>query len=246
VIRQGPGAGGGCVDNPSVVAEKIEAMKNARENPSRKRGRAPVAPPEPRPAERSDAPAASKDLTPVVGTNLRRLRGQRGLSLERLSQLSGVSRAMLGQIELGQSAPTINVLWKISSALGVPFSALISARSQGGVHVLRAEQAKLLTSHDGSFTSRALFPFDEPRRVEFYELRLAPGGVERADAHNPGTTENLVVAKGAVEIEVEGKKEQLSAGDAMVFEADVPHVYRSKADGESVMYLVMTYADTVG
>jgi transcriptional regulator with XRE-family HTH domain len=221
-------------------------MKNARENPSRKRGRAPAAPPEPRPAERSDAPAASKDLTPVVGTNLRRLRGQRGLSLERLSQLSGVSRAMLGQIELGQSAPTINVLWKISSALGVPFSALISARSQGGLHVLRAEQAKLLTSHDGSFTSRALFPFDEPRRVEFYELRLAPGGVERADAHNPGTTENLVVAKGAVEIEVEGKKEQLSAGDAMVFEADVPHVYRSKADGESIMYLVMTYADTVG
>lgn len=187
-----------------------------------------------------------KDLTPVVGGNLRRLRSQRGLSLEKLSKLSGVSRAMLGQIELGQSAPTINVLWKISSALGVPFSALISARTQGGLHILRAEQAKLLTSHDGSFSSRALFPFDEPRRVEFYELRLAAGGVEKADAHNPGTTENLVVARGAVEIELEGRKEGLSAGDAIVFEADVPHVYRNKADGETVLYLVMTYADTVG
>jgi transcriptional regulator with XRE-family HTH domain len=222
-------------------------MKSTRETSTRKRSsRAPAAAPEPRPPERAEAAPSAKDLTPVVGTNLRRLRGQRGLSLEGLAQRSGVSRAMLGQIELGQSAPTINILWKISSALGVPFSALISARTQGGVHVLRAEQAKLLTSHDGSFTSRALFPFDEPRRVEFYELRLAPGGVEKADAHNPGTTENLVVAKGSVEIEVEGKKEQLSAGDAMVFEADVPHVYRSKADGESVMYLVMTYADTVG
>jgi quercetin dioxygenase-like cupin family protein len=70
--------------------------------------------------------------------------------------------------------------------------------------------------------------------------------VERADAHNPGTTENLVVAKGSVEIEVEGRKEQLVTGDAMVFEADVPHVYRSRSDGESVLYLVMTYADTVG
>lgn len=221
-------------------------MKNARETP-RRRGRAPATPPEPRgPDPREGAAATSRDLTPVVGGNLRRLRSQRGLSLERLSQVSGVSRAMLGQIELGQSAPTINVLWKISSALGVPFSALISSRSSGGLHVLRAEQAKLLTSHDGSFTSRALFPFDEPRRVEFYELRLAPGGVERADAHNPGTTENLVVAKGAVEIEVEGRKEQLGAGDAMVFEADVPHVYRSRSDGESVLYLVMTYADTVG
>jgi quercetin dioxygenase-like cupin family protein len=153
---------------------------------------------------------------------------------------------MLGQVELGQSAPTINVLWKISSALGVPFSALISARAGGGTHILRAEAAKLLTSHDGTFSSRALFPYDEPRRVEFYELRLAPGGLEKADPHNPGTTENLVVAEGAVEIEVSGRKELLGRGDAIVFEADVPHVYRNRADGETVLYLVMTYADTVG
>jgi transcriptional regulator with XRE-family HTH domain len=182
----------------------------------------------------------------VVGGNLRRLRGQRGLSLEKLSRLSGVSRAMLGQVELGQSAPTINVLWKISSALSVPFSALITARTAGGTQVLRGENAKLLTSHDGSFSSRALFPFDEPRRVEFYELRLTPGGAERADPHAPGTMENLVVAEGAVEIEVAGRKEVLGRGDAIVFEADVPHVYRNRAERETIMYLVMTYADTVG
>ena len=222
-------------------------MKNARETTGRGRKRAPAPSPEARATpEPREIAAGGKDLTPVVGGNLRRLRGQRGLSLERLSQLSGVSRAMLGQVELGQSAPTINVLWKISSALGVPFSALITARGAPGPHVLRAEQAKHLTSHDGAFSSRALFPFDEPRRVEFYELRLAPGGVERADAHNPGTTENLVVSAGAVEIEVAGRREQLGAGDAIVFEADVPHVYRNRAERETVMYLVMTYADTVG
>jgi transcriptional regulator with XRE-family HTH domain len=221
-------------------------MKTAREQGKKRRGK-PAAAPEPRaPEPREAAPGPSRDLTPVVGSNLRRLRGQRSLSLERLSQLSGVSRAMLGQIELGQSAPTINVLWKIASALSVPFSALITARGAAGPHVLRAEGAKHLTSQDGAFSSRALFPFDEPRRVEFYELRLVPGGVERADAHNPGTTENLVVASGAVEIEAAGKKELLGPGDAIVFEADVPHVYRNRADGETLMYLVMTYADTVG
>jgi transcriptional regulator with XRE-family HTH domain len=222
-------------------------MKNLRENPRRGRGRAAAPSPDVRAGvDAREVAPSGRDLTPIVGSNLRRLRGQRGLSLERLSQISGVSRAMLGQIELGQSAPTINVLWKISSALGVPFSALIGSRASGGLHVLRGDQAKLLTSHDGAFSSRALFPYDEPRRVEFYELRLAPGGVERADAHNPGTTENLVVARGVVEIEVSGRKEVLEAGDAIVFEAGVPHVYRSRADGETVMYLVMTYADTVG
>lgn len=199
-----------------------------------------------RPSAGTAEAAPAPDLAPVVGSNLRRLRQERGLSLEKLSRLCGVSRAMLGQVELGQSAPTINVLWKISTALGVPFSALIGSKQSSGPTVLRAEHAKVLSSQDGSFRSRALFPFDEPRRVEFYELKLAPRGEERADAHPPGTVENLVVSTGTVELELESVREQLRRGDAIVFNADVPHVYRNLGDAEAVMYLVMTYADTVG
>lgn len=194
------------------------------------------------PDHRNDA----ADLAPIVGVNLRRLRTRRGLSLEKLAQSSGVSRAMLGQIELGQSAPTINVLWKIARALEVTFSALISTRAQSGALVLRQVESKLLTSKDRSFTSRALFPFDEPRRVEFYELRLTVGGVEVADAHAPGTSENLVVTQGQVEIDVGGETHRLDAGDSILFEADAPHAYRNAGKGEAVMYLVMTYAQEVG
>src|SRR5579871_4767612 len=152
-------------------------MKSVRENSQARK----VSKPAPAPPEGPAARAAPEwayevahgegaaDLAPVVGKNLRRLRTQRGLSLERLSKASGVSRAMLGQIELGQSAPTINVLWKIARALAIPFSALITSSGAGGTKVMRASQAKRLTSHEGTFISRALFPFDEPRRVEFYE-----------------------------------------------------------------------------
>lgn len=188
------------------------------------------------------------DLAPIVGRNLRRLRLRRGLSLEKLSQRSGVSRAMLGQIELGQSAPTINVLWKISRALEVTFATLIQAREAGGTTVLRKEQAKVLTSHGGTFSSRALFPFDGPRRAEFYELRLAPRATEDADAHAPGTVENLVVVEGELELVIGAEREKsethrLDAGDAIVFEADLPHSYVNVGDAECIMYLVMTYAE---
>jgi transcriptional regulator with XRE-family HTH domain len=189
---------------------------------------------------------AGTDLAPIVGANLRRLRVRRGLSLEKLSKLSTVSRAMLGQIELGQSAPTINVMWKISRALGVPFSALITARTAGGTQVLRGSHAKRLTSADGRFSSRALFPFDEPRRVEFYELRLTPLALEQADPHPAGTVENLVLSQGTVEIEVGNDRHTLGVGDAIIFEADLPHTYRNPGSSEAVMYLVMTYADSVG
>lgn len=184
-----------------------------------------------------------QDLAPVVGGNLRRLRMRRGLSLEKLSQRSGVSRAMLGQIELGQSAPTINVLWKIARALDVTFATLIQAREAGGTTVLKKSQAKVLTSSGGQFSSRALFPFDGPRRAEFYELRLAPGGKEIADAHAPGTLENLVVAEGSLDLLVGKETHRLEAGDAIVFEADVPHTYANGGAKECVMYLVMTYAE---
>jgi transcriptional regulator with XRE-family HTH domain len=171
---------------------------------------------------------------------------ERGLSLEALARQSGVSRAMLGQIELGQSAPTINVLWKISRGLGVTFSALISGSNAAGPVVLRAAEAKLLTSSDHKFTSRALFPVNQPRRVEFYELHLAAGSAEHAEAHPPGTAENLVVTAGAVEIEVGGAKHTLQTGDAILFTADTPHVYRNRGKSDAQMFLVMTYADTVG
>src|SRR3954454_1005649 len=121
------------------------------------------------------------DLTPVVGANLRRLRVKRGLSLERMAKASGVSRAMLGQIELGHSTPTINVVWKIARALDVSFATLITEHAATSTAIVLRSRAKLLTSHDGSFTSRALFPFDEPRNVEFYELNLTANAIEDAD-----------------------------------------------------------------
>ncbi len=186
------------------------------------------------------------DLAQTVGHNLRRLRTRRGHSLERLARLSGVSRAMLGQIELGRSVPTINLLWKVARALGVPFAALTSDPRSQGTMVLRAARSKTLMSPDGGFSSRALFPFETERRVEFYELRLATGAAETADPHAPGTLENLVVAQGTVEIAVSGECHTLYPGDAVLFEADVPHRYRNAGEGDAVMYLVMSYTDTVG
>ena len=198
-------------------------------------------------AASADSPDSVVGLPLVLGRNLRRLRTRQGYSLERLAKRSGVSRAMLSQIETGKSAPTIGLLWKIATSLGVPFAALLDSQRVHGTVVLRRDQAKILSSSDGKFTSRALFPFDGERKVEFYELRLAPKHKEAAEAHAPGTVENLVVVQGAIEI-VPGREpaQVLNEGDSLLFEADVPHSYRNLGDREAVLYLVMTYVQTVG
>lgn len=226
-------------------------MKSVRESTPRRKTPPAEEHSEPPPGEDWAYPPPGQgesDLAPIVGANLRRLRMRRGLSLEKLSQRSGVSRAMLGQIELGQSAPTINVLWKIARALDVTFATLIQAREAGGTNVLRKSSAKVLASQNGAFSSRALFPFDGPRRAEFYELRLTAGATETAEAHAAGTVENLVVVEGQVEIVLEpaaGQAEthRLETGDAIVFEADVVHSYVNVGSQNCLMYLVMTYAE---
>ena len=187
------------------------------------------------------------DLPAVLGRNLRRLRTRQGYSLERLAKISGVSRAMLGQIENGKSTPTIGLLWKIATALGLPFATLLDSQETRGTVVLHRDKAKILSSSDGKFTSRALFPFDGERKVEFYELRLAPRHLETADAHAPGTVENIFVAAGEIEIKAGTEPAvRLTEGDAIVFEADVRHSYRNLGDREARLYLVMTYVETVG
>jgi len=50
-------------------------------------------------------------INDIVGSNIKQIREERGLSLEKLSRLADVSKSMLGQIERGESSPTINILW---------------------------------------------------------------------------------------------------------------------------------------
>ena len=67
-----------------------------------------------------------ENLARFLSTTLKQLRQQRGWSLSRLAEATGVSKAMLGQIERNESSPTVATLWKIATGLNVPFSTFIS------------------------------------------------------------------------------------------------------------------------
>jgi len=192
----------------------------------------------------SSAPSVDLSSNPIpsIAETLRKLRTERNLSLDGLAKMSGVSRAMLGQIEHGHSVPTITVLWRISRALNLPFSSLLREPEHKGPSILRRSAARYLTSADGTFKSRALFSGDSSRSVEFYEVRLSPGAIEHATAHPVGTFENLVVAKGNVEVGSDSMDlAELATGDALVFRADVPHTYHNPGATETVLYMVISY-----
>jgi len=191
--------------------------------------------------------SASRDVPAIVGSNLRRLRKAQGHSLERLAELSGVSRAMLGQIETGKSVPTVSLLWKIADALGVPVTTLIATGHGSTTVVLPKERTAVLASRSGASTRRPLFPLDRFRGTEFYELRFGPCHREAAEPHASGSRANLVVATGTLRITIGGEPARtLEEGDAVLFEADVPHSYENPGEIETLAYLVVMHCGWAG
>ena len=123
--------------------------------------RAPVAPAVAEPPP-DDMEAVMPELDAVIGANLRELRTQRSLSLDATARLTGLSRATLGQIELGTNTPSVGVVWKIARAFEVPFAALLAAHTKVTTAVLRS---------DKKVHSRVVKVLNDPARKPF-ELEL--------------------------------------------------------------------------
>lgn len=167
------------------------------------------------------------EINQQVAERLRALRKSSGLSLEELANRSGVSRAMLSQIETLKANPTIAVLWKIAAGLGVPFSDLLGGQPAPSVRVSRLADARFLYSADHRYQSRPLLANVPGHSIELYELQLEPDAIERAEAHPPNTFEQLIVTSGRIALQVGSESWELGPRDAILFRADVPHVYRA-------------------
>lgn len=178
-----------------------------------------------------------------IGANVRRIRKQQAYSLDTLAKKSGVSRAMLGQIETGKSVPTITLVWKIADALGVSVPALIAVPSATSSVILARENARLMTTSNGAFALRVIAAPDFDFAAEVFELRIAPGHRERIEPYPAGTRANLIITEGALEIsELGGSAARLRAGDAILFQADVAQEISNSGPGDAKGYLVLAPA----
>jgi transcriptional regulator with XRE-family HTH domain len=180
------------------------------------------------------------ELTARVAENLREQRRRRDMSLDQLAQRTGVSRAGLSQIETRKTNPSIGVLWKIASGLGIPFAELIG-EGQPALSVLRRSDGQVLRSTDRKFESRPLMPGSGNNQVEVYELRMVARSRHESEPHGPGTRELIVVLSGALKMTVGEQSEELAAGDSMLFDANSSHVYENPGGAEARYHNIIIY-----
>ncbi len=181
-----------------------------------------------------------EEPTLLFAQNLKKIREEKKLSLDRLSELTGVSKSMLGQIERGESSPTISTIWKISNGLKVSFTSLLSEPQTDTALVQRANIMPLVEA-GGHYRLYPLFPAEPGRRFELYLIEIDPGCIMSADPHHPGTQEFITVIAGNVIVRTNGCEYHVPAGDSIRFRADRPHVYENPGSAIAQLHLVIHY-----
>lgn len=199
-------------------------------------------------AEKSWPEAGPQDSTAIdpvhqlVSDRLRDLRKKKGWTLEQLASLSGVSRSMLSQIERGAANPTLVVAWRIAQAFGLSLGDLVDSKiARPKIDVIRADDRNCLFRDDAQCRIRTLSPLQLEKDVEFYELRLKPGGVLESSPHFEGTREFLTIEKGQVRLTAGEETYELGVGDSAHYAADVAHSIANVGRGEALAFLVDIY-----
>jgi transcriptional regulator with XRE-family HTH domain len=187
-------------------------------------------------------PAEPESINRHLGDRVKRLRSERGWSLEALANASGVSRSMLSEIEREQANPTLAVTLRIARAFGLNLGELLETpHATSFVTVIRANDHAYHYRSDANCQIRTLSPLNLEKDVEFYEVQLKPGGALRSSPHFEGTREFLTVQKGQVRVESAHDHEILHPGDSANYRADVPHAIVNTGKGEAVIFLVDIY-----
>jgi len=171
-----------------------------------------------------------------VGPRVRALREAMDLSLRDLADRCGVSAPMLSQVERGETSPTLAVAAKIASGLELNLSQLLRLDEGDGVVVVRAGD-RLAGGRGNGHRYEVLTPPLPGQRAEISLHTLAPkaatGGPGDPPMHEPGSRETAVVLAGRMRLVCDGVAHQLGEGDAVTFDADLPHHFENAGRGEA-------------
>ena len=182
-------------------------------------------------------------LTAKIASTLKDLRNQRGWSLDITSQKTGVSKAMLGQIERGESSPTISTLWKIASGFNVSFSSFVEDSQvcqPGFIH--RKPQLQQLHKQDDKINVMPIFPFDKNLGFEVFIIELLPGCTHLSPPHQNGVIEHVIPVTGSIEVLVQGEWRQVNQHEGLRFNASLPHGYRNLSDAAVLFHDMIHYS----
>jgi transcriptional regulator with XRE-family HTH domain len=176
------------------------------------------------------------DLRERIAHSLRREREATGISVSELARRAGVSKATVSQLESGAGNPSVETLWAIGDALGVPFSTLVDERTTAP-RLIRLGDHAGVPSSASPYLATLLSAAAPGTRRDIYLIQAEPGEPRRSLPHRAGTTEHVVLVSGEALIGPAEEPELLQPGDYLSYPGDAPHVFEARVGGTSAVLI---------
>lgn len=180
------------------------------------------------------------NISPDIGEALKRIRSDMNLSLDSAAKLTGVSKAMLGQIERKESIPTISTLWKISTGLKVSISTFISVPSIAH-DLICIDDIIPVEEEEGEMLLYNIFPFNPISGFDYLQIHLKPGCCHASFPHANVATEYIVVTQGILEMTINDEKILLKEGYALSFRGNSVHAYANPTKTLTIFQNIIQY-----
>ena len=188
--------------------------------------------------QQPDGMTPRSDIHDRLAASLRGARKARGLSLDAVAKLSGVSRSMVSQIERAESSPTVATLWNLTQALQVDFAGLLEGHVTPAIEIVRAEVAPVIDGRGAGVRIRILSPAETVGEHEVYDLEFHAEGKLDSDPHASGCREHLTVISGKMRLFSGGEACVLGPGDTARYPADRSHAIHAEGGPARAILIV--------
>ncbi|MCQ4207697.1 helix-turn-helix domain-containing protein [Streptomyces longispororuber] len=173
----------------------------------------------------------------TIGSRLRTLRRAKGLSLRALAAAVGVSPTLLSQVERGVTEPSLSTLRRLADVHAVSVADLFSPDEKLPTEVSRPGERPVLRSPRGTVLYERVTPSNGT--LEVLRAVLEPGDVSSDEPWSHSSVECAYVVTGTLTADIDGSTRTVRAGEAITFDAGIPHRYLNEAR-ETVEFVIAT------
>lgn len=183
--------------------------------------------------------AAPPAVISLIAASIRRERDRAGLSLTELARRAGIAKSTLSQLESGVGNPSVETLWALGVALGVPFSRLVD-QPRPAVRVIRSGEGLVTYSERASYAATLLASCPPGARRDIYRIEVQPGEPRLSEPHNPGATEHVVLSTGRALVGPAEQPADIGPGDYIAYPGDAPHIFKA-LEPDTTAVLIMEH-----
>jgi transcriptional regulator with XRE-family HTH domain len=176
--------------------------------------------------------ASTNGFETDLGARVRTLRRERGLTLKGLGRLAGLSHPFLSQVERGLARPSVGSVERIAAALDVSVAHLWAPTPQEAVRLQRHDQGAV----DEATGLRDLGGTPGTPVLREWTARTRRWPAEPTVEHGEVA---IYVARGALEVDLDGTVQALEEGDTLRFDGSIPHRLR-RTGGTTTRALIAT------